>query len=101
MKFDHTKAMTEGMGDVDFRKKFKNYNITMQIMRDLHCYSSIIMKHKNSAKLRPGELDNLIDEEEQKILKLTDKKKSEILNKIKKDAEAIFMKRNLFNEFGN
>ena len=59
------------------------------------------MKHKNSAKLRPGELDKVIDDEEQKILKLTNKKKSDILNKIKKDAEAIFMKRNLFNEFGN
>lgn len=101
MKFDHTKAMSEGMGDVDFRKKFKNYNITMQIMRDLHCYSSTIMRHKNSSKLRPGELDKLIDDEEQKISKLTNKKKSDILNKIKKDAEAIFMKRNLFNEFGN
>jgi|TARA_B110000259_G_C14002827_1_gene396860 hypothetical protein len=101
LKFDHDKAISEGMGDVDFRKKFKNYNVMMQIMREMYCYTNVLIKHKKSLSLIPGELDGIINNEEQEILKLSTQKKSEILKKIEKDGEAIFMKRNLFNEMGN
>ena len=101
LKFDHEKIMRDGMGDVDFRKRFKNYNVMMQLMRDMDCYTRFALNHKKTESIGRVELDYLIHEEENKLLKLSDKKREDIINKLIKEAEKKFADRNLFNELGN
>ena len=101
LKFDHQKAMRDGMGDVDFRKRFKSYNVLMQLMRDMDCHMRTALTHKKTESIGRVELDHLIQEEENKILKSSDKKRDDILNKLIKESEAKFADRNLFNEIGN
>jgi hypothetical protein len=101
IKFDHNRAMSEGMKHIDFRKRFKEFNVFIQIMRDMHCYTKTIMQHKKSLALGTGELDILISQYEEKTTKLTETKKNEILQKIIKESEKKFEQRSQNNELGN
>lgn len=101
LKFDHNKAMSMGMKHVDFRERFKEFNVFGQIIRDIHCYTNTITKHKKSLGLGSGELDILIGKYVEKISKLTETKKNEVLQKIIKESEKKFEQRSQNNELGN
>lgn len=101
LKFDHQKAMIEGMQNVNFRKRFKDYNVMMQMMRNMDCYTRTLLNHKNTKKLGREELDKLVGIGEKEIAEYSEKKKKSLIEKIKKNAESVFLKRNLNNEVGN
>ena len=101
LKFDHDKFVNEGMKNVDFRKRFKDYNLLMQIMRDLDCHTKNLLNHKDSKKLNRTDLDELIKSEEDVLVNSSKSKKNEIIKQIKKDSEKKFSDRNLANEIGH
>ena len=95
----------KGMNSIQLNSYFEdrnlNYNIMMQIQREVNCHVKTLASKKEYTKLSGPEKDKLADKELDKYNKLVKNKQEDVLLKLEKDAEKIFKKRNLFNEIGH